>query len=153
MAFLMFVDGVLRSHTGSPIYQGLALYRVLNDHNKVLLLCDDKDKDETWLKAHKINKVDDFIGRDLPLPGQNPALRQVEHCRSQGPVELVITSDPELSKELLAIGVTSLMFLHPTYLREEFRPDGRFGRKSWDAIVQEIAEQQDTYRDDSRVQE
>jgi len=151
VTFLMFVDGVLRSHTGSPIYQGLGLYRLLAENNRVLLLCEDKDKDDVWLKQHKINKVDDLVGLDIPFMTDNPEFRQVEYCRGMGPVEAVITSNPVLIKQLLEVGVTSIAFLHPSYIKEEFRPDSRTGVRSWADIENEIIKQQDAIREDPRV--
>lgn len=151
MTFLMFVDGVLRSHTGSPIYQGLGLYRLLAENNRVLLLCEDKDKDDVWLKQHKINKVDDLVGLDIPFMTDNPEFRQVEYCRGMGPVEAVITSNPVLIKQLLEVGVTSIAFLHPSYIKEEFRPDSRIGVRSWADIENEIVKQQDAIREDPRI--
>ena len=152
MTFLMFIDGVLRSHTGAPIYQGLGLYKLLAEGNRVLLLASDKDKDSVWLKQHKINNQDSVIGTDLPSITVDPSFRQVEYCRAQGPVEAVITSDPILIKKLLEVGITSIAFLHPTYIKEEFRPDSRSGTKDWEAIVEELELQQEAYKEDPRIQ-
>jgi len=152
VTFLMFVDGVLRSHTGSPIYQGLGLYRMLVENNRVVLLCEDKKADDVWLKQHKINKLDDLIGRDIPFMTDDPTYRQVEYCRGQGPVEAVITSDPELVNKLLTVGITAIGFFHPSYIKEEFRPDSRQGIRTWASISEEIANQQDSIKDDPRIQ-
>ena len=152
MTFLMFVDGVLRSHTGAPIYQGLGLYRMLNEHNRVVLLCSDKAKDDNWLKQHRINKLDDLVGRDIPAMTDDPEFRQVEYCRGMGTVEMVITSNSQLASRLLAVGVTTNLFLHPSYIKEEFRPDSKDGRRAWDDIVQEITKQQESFVEDPRVQ-
>jgi hypothetical protein len=152
VASLMFIDGVLRSHSGAPIPQGLSLYRTLKEKGQVFLLCANKDRDDRWLKEHKINLVDDLIGTDLPMSGDWVEWRQVEFCRGKGYVELVITSDPELAEKLLSVGITSMMFLHPTYITEKFRPDSRDGRKSWGAIRDEISTQQELFSEDHRVQ-
>ena len=153
MTFLMFIDGVLRSHTNTPIYQGLGLYRLLAENNRVILLSANKEVDDVWLKQHKINKIDDLIGRDIPfMTLENPELRQVEHCRSNGPVEMVFTSNPVLAKQLLEIGITTNVFLQPSYIKEEFRPDSREGRKSWADIENEIVSQQDAILEDPRLQ-
>jgi hypothetical protein len=150
----MFIDGVLRSHTGSPIYQGIAMYRLLNHNNKIYLLSSDRKKDEIWLKQHNIFGIDDLIDENIPGVIDDLPFRQVEYCRSQGGgFELAITSDPELTAKLLSIGVTTLMLLHPTYLREEFRPDSRQGIKSWSDIVSEIEMQKDNFKEDPRVQD
>jgi len=153
VTFLMFIDGVLRSHTNTPIYQGLGLYRLLAENNRVILISANKEVDEVWLKQHKINKIDDLIGRDIPFMTKEDAeLRQVEHCRSNGPVEMVFTSNPVLAKQLLEIGITTNVFLQPSNIKEEFRPDSREGRKSWADIEQEIVSQQDAISEDPRLQ-
>lgn len=152
MTFLMFIDGVLRTHTHTPIYQGLGLYRLLAENNRVLLISSNKEVDDVWLRQHKINKIDDLIGRDIPSMTDNAEFRQVEYCRGQGPVEMVITSNPVLAKDLLEVGITTMVFLQPSYVKEEFRPDSRVGRKSWEDISTEIANQQDAIAEDPRVQ-
>lgn len=152
MTFLMFIDGVLRTHTHTPIYQGLGLYRLLAENNRVLLISSNKEVDDVWLRQHKINKIDDLIGRDIPSMTDNIEFRQVEYCRGQGPVEMVITSNPVLAKDLLEVGITTVVFLQPSYVKEEFRPDSRVGRKSWEDISTEIANQQDAIAEDPRVQ-
>jgi hypothetical protein len=147
----MFVDDVLRSSTGSPIYQGLALYRMFNEDVRVVLLTDDRDKTHRWLLEHRINTFDDLVDRSVPGISNDPDLEQVKYCRSQGKVELVVTGNVELSKKLLEIGLDTLLFLHPTYLRPEFRPDGRQGMKAWADIENEIDKQIEMIKEDPRV--
>ena len=147
----MFVDDVLRSSTGSPIYQGLALYRMFNEDVRVILLTDDRDKTHRWLLEHRINTFDDLVDRNVPGILNDPDLEQVKYCRSQGKVELVVTGNVELAKRLLEIGLDTLLFLHPTYLRPEFRPDGRQGMKAWADIEEEIDKQIEMIKEDPRV--
>ena len=147
----MFVDGVLRSESGSPIYQGLALYRMFNEDVRVILLTDEREKTNRWLLEHKINKFDDLIDRNVPGVLEDPDIEQVKYVRSQGKVEVVVTSDTELAKKLLEIGLDTLLFLHPTYLRPEFRPDGRQGIRSWAAIEEEIDKQIEMIKEVPRV--
>lgn len=151
MAILMFVDGVLRSHTGSPNRQGMYLYRTLREHTQVFLLCSNKARDDRWLKENKVNIVDDLVGEDIPLSIDWLEWRQVEYCRGRGQVDYVITSDPKLATKLLESGVTSLLFLQPIYISEKFRPDSNEGRKSWAQIQDEIVRQQELYVEDHRV--
>lgn len=152
MAIVMFVDGVLRNKlNNAPIYQGLALYRMFNEDVRVVLLCDDRDKTNRWLLEHKINKLDDLIDHRVPGVVANPELEQVKYCRSQGKMELVVTANVELAKGLLEEGIDSLLFLHPNYLRPEFRPDGRQGMRSWAAIEEEIDKQIEMMKEDPRV--
>lgn len=153
MAILIFVDGVLRNHKSAPIPDGMALYRSLNEKHRVLLLCNDKEKTDHWLRQHRVMKLDDIVGTDgIPALGDDVAYRQVEWLRSQGPVEYVITSDPALTNRLLEVGMTTLVFMNPLYIKEEFRPDSRQGVRSWNDIVQEIEKQQDDFSEDPRVE-
>ena len=141
----------MRSHTGSPIPQGLALYRTLKEKTQVFLLCGHKAKDDRWLREQKISLVDDLVGPDIPMAGDMVELRQVEYCRGRGPVEYVVTADTELASKLLERGITTVMFLQPTYMAERFRPDSAEGRKSWKEIRDEIVRQQEMYVSDPRV--
>lgn len=151
MSVIMFVDGVLRSTTNAPIYQGLAIYRLFNDGNRVILLCKDREKDDRWLKEHKINKLDDLIDQTIPLLTDFPEYRQVEYCRGKGAIDLVITSSPELAKRLLEVGITTMVFMQPSYIQERFRPDSTEGRKSWADVTQELIKQQDSIQEDPRL--
>ena len=151
MAIYMFIDGVLRNTvTNAPIPEGMRLYRTFKDKGRVMLLCNNKERDDRWLRENKTNLVDDLLDSDPT--SEWPALDQVKKARGSAHVELVVTADPELAAKLLELGVTTLMFLHPIYLTEKFRPDGRQGAKSWDSIRNEIVRQQETFVEDSRIQ-
>ena len=75
----------------------------------------------------------------------------MQHLQSTGPVYLAITADLDLSKKLLENGVKTLLFLHPVYFNAKFRPDGRTGRKSWKALVDELDKQVDMSLEDKRL--
>jgi hypothetical protein len=64
---------------------------------------------------------------------------------------MVFTSDPVLAKKLLEVGITTVVFMQPAYIKEEFRPDSREGRKTWDDIQAEIVKQQDSILEDPRL--
>lgn len=152
MAIAMFVDDVLRKGIGGgPIYQGLALFRMFNQDIRVILLCEEKNRTNRWLLEHNISKIDDLVDYTVPGIHANPDLDLVKYVRSQGKLDLVVTGNVELSKELLEQGIDTLLFLHPTYLRPEFRPDSRQGVKSWAAIEQELEKQANMIREDPRV--
>ena len=153
MAILMFVDHVLRSHTGTPIKQGLRLYRTLKEKDQVLLLCSHKGKDERWLKENKINLVDDLIGPDVPFLEESMEFRQVSHCRANWPLDLVITGDTEVAKRLLEAGITTMLFMQPVYISEKFRPDSRQGVRPWAELTEELIKQQESFIEDHRVQD
>lgn len=147
------IDGVLRSHSGSPIYQGIALYRLLSDNNKIFLLSNDKNIDERWLREQKLKGYDDMIGPEAPNSFDDRLYAQVLHARNSsiGAFELAVVPDPAVAAKLLAVGVTTLLFLQPFYIKEEFRPDSRKGIRSWNQIVDELERQQDSFSEDPRI--
>lgn len=149
MAVLMYIDGVL-SNKGVAIKDGLALYRTLQEKMAIILLCDDKEKTERWLKENKLMKTDNIVDNKIPGVIDDIKFRQAEWCRSQGPVDYVVTSDLDLGKKLLEFGFRVLLFLDPVYLDHKFRPDTRTGVKSWSDIQAELDKQQDLYLEDPR---
>jgi hypothetical protein len=154
MPVLIFLDGVIRKKTDkSPIFEGLNLYKGMNGVNRVVVLCDDKEKAEMWFKAHTLNaKLDDLVGPSTVV-SDYPKLQQVLDCYSKGKIDLVVTDDADLTKQLLERGITTLVFLSPRYSRPEFRPDAREGVRSWTDITTELDRQQGLYMEDPRVEE
>lgn len=150
MAVLMYVDGVL-SNRGVANKDGLALYRTLQEKMAIIILCEDKEKTDRWLKENKLMKTDNIVDYNIPGVIDDPEFRQAEWCRSKGPVDYVVTSNVELSKKLLEFGFRTLLFLDPVYLDHRFRPDSKEGRKSWTELQAELDKQQDLYLDDPRV--
>ena len=153
MTVLMFLDGVLRKENQSPIYEAVSLYQSLNQTHRVLILCHKRGEAERWLKQNNIvSIVDDLV--DYIDPASTPddeSIRQVEHCRAKGKIDFVVTSDLDLTKQLMENGITTLLFVHPKYMRPEFRPDKPYGIRAWDSITEEIDRQQELYAEDPRV--
>lgn len=152
MSVLMFLDGVLRKNKDkSPIFEGLNLYRGMNEVNRVIILAEDKEKADVWFKQNTLNaKLDDIIGPSTLLSDE-PQLQQVIDCQVQGKVELVVTADSDLAVKLLERGIPTLVFIHPKYTRPEFRPDAREGVRSWEAITAELDKQQGLMLEDARL--
>lgn len=152
MSVLIFLDGVLRkSFDKSPIFEGLNMYKGMNEVNRVVILTDDKEKADIWFKKNTINaKLDDIVGPS-PIASDNPELQQVLDCQAKGKIDFVVTSNSDLAKDLLERGITTIVFLNPRYTRPEFRPDAREGVKSWEKIIEELDRQQGLYVDDPRV--
>ena len=55
------MDGVLRSSSKIPIYEGVSLYKSLNVNGSVFLACDDQEEAQRWCKEHKLDDIDGFI--------------------------------------------------------------------------------------------
>lgn len=154
MSVLIFLDGVIRKNADkSPIFEGLNLYRGMNEVNRVIILTDDKEKSDIWFKQHTLNaKLDDIVGPSKII-SDTPHLQQVLDAQAKGKVELVVTSDSDLAVLLLERGIPTMVFLHPRYVRPEFRPDAREGVDSWNNILEELDKQQGLYSEDPRVED
>ena len=148
MAVLIYIDGVLANKQNVAIKDGLGLTRTLQKTVAVILLAKDKDKAEHWLKQNSMGKIDNLVG--VVPGGDSDPFRQAEWCRSQGPIDYVITSDPALAAKLLEHGFRVLLYLDPIYIDHKFRPDSIEGRKSWGDITAELDKQADMYLDDPR---
>ena len=147
MAVLVYMEGVLaKNHV--PISEGMRLVRTLQQTMAVVILCSDREKADHWLKGNKMGKIDNLIS-EVPAGGIDP-FRQAEWCRAQGPIDYVITTDPQLSAKLLEHGFRVMLFLDPIYIDHKFRPDSIEGRKSWQDITSELDKQADMYLDDNR---
>ena len=154
MSILIFMDGVLRKTTDkSPMFEGLNMYRGLNEVNRVVILADDKERADIWFKSNTINaKLDDIVGPSK-LVSDNPKLQQVLDAQAKGKIDFVVTDDSDLARDLLERGIMTMVFLSPRYARPEFRPDAREGVKSWEKITEELDRQQGLYMEDARVEE
>lgn len=64
---------------------------------------------------------------------------------------MIVTADMDLAVKCLENGIKTLLWLHPVYLSAKFRPDGREGRKSWDAVVGELDRQVQLMLEDDRL--
>jgi hypothetical protein len=152
MSVLIFVDGIMRrDRDQSIIMEGAALYKSLNETNRVILICDDAERTDIWLKTNNLGKKLDDIVAIIDTPLDNPRLLTIETLRSKGKIDYVVTEDTELAKQLIERGITTLVFLNPRYTRSEFRPDGREGIKSWALINEELDRQQGIYDEDPRL--
>jgi hypothetical protein len=145
------MDGVLRTETRVPIFEGLYLYKSLNDNTSVFLACDDLADGKRWAKEHRLKAVDGFITNADVGDYENKDWLKVQHQMASGPIYMVVTADIELAKTCIENGVKAFLFLHPIYLSAKFRPDGRTGKKSWADLVEELDKQLELRLDDKRL--
>jgi len=150
----MFIDGVIRKERDlSIILDGAAIYKSFNENYRVILMTTDKEKTSVWLKTNNLSKnIDDLWQIEEDVLGE-PEMKAIDTIRSKGKIDFVVTNDLELTKKLLEVGVIVMLFVHPQYIRPEFRPDGRSGKKSWDEITGELDLQQGLYDEDIRLME
>lgn len=152
MSVLIYLEGVLKDDENKPIYPGISLYKSLKERTSVVIACEDEKKADRWLKENRFKNIDSLIDRSISTASDFPEWRQFEVARVKHRLDLVVTPNPELAKLLLVAGMPSTLFLHPKYLKEEFRPDNlKKGMKSWEEIVSELERQQDSFAEDKRI--
>lgn len=151
MSIIVFADGVIRTDTRVPIFEGISVYHALNADAKVTLAFDDEEEAERWCREHKFLEVDDILSNDKFKFEQDKNFAKVKHLQSQGPVFLVVTADLDLAKKCIEHGVRVFLFLHPKYISHKFRPDSREGIRSWAAIQEELDRQIELRSEDKRA--
>jgi hypothetical protein len=147
----MFLDGVLRSENKTPIFEGVSLYKALNVNGLVTIACDDQEEANRWCKEHKLVDIDGFISNKTVGEYEDKDFLKIQHQQASGPLHLIVTADMDLAVKCLENGIKTLLWLHPVYLSAKFRPDGRDGRKSWDAVVSELDRQVKLMLEDDRL--
>jgi len=147
VSIIIVVDGVMRkTKDQSPILEGVALYKSLNENYRVLLVATHRERTDIWMKTNNLaKKIDDIVEIE------HDEFRQIDSLRSRGKIDFVVTDNTDLTKRLLEVGIPVLAFLNPRYVRPEFRPDGRAGVRSWDSITEELDKQQGLYEEDQRL--
>ena len=153
MAIVLFLDGVMRSNSKVPIYEGISLYKALNANGSVFLACDDQEEALRWCKEHKLIDVDGFISNKTVGEYEDKDFLKIQHQQASGPLHMAVMADVNLATKCMQNGIKTLLWLHPVYQSAKFRPDGRTGRKSWDELVGELDRQVDMMLEDDRKNE
>lgn len=153
MNVLMALEGVLRSTSGIPIREGISLYRLLCPAHRVVLCLDGPSAEvERWLHLQGLNLHDHIADDRIGLVGMDLRSRQIAVERAMGPVDLLIDPSPDRCSTGLEMGITTLLFLQPRYIRPEFQPKRDRGLRPW-AQVSEALEQQRLLEQDPRLRE
>jgi hypothetical protein len=150
VAVLIYAEGVLHNNQHMVIKDGLALFRTLQEKYAVIVIAEDKERTDRWLRENKAIKIDNIIDKTSINPIIEWHIPLADYVRSQGPIDFVITHDPKLSADLLEKGYRVLLFLEPAYLDHKFRPDSFEGMKAWDKIKDELNTQADLLLEDKR---
>lgn len=153
MNIVMSLDGVIRSDTGDLIPSGFIVYRGFHSLGRVVLLTElDRTRAEAWCVLHNMSDYDDLIDDSVALDPDEPLrLRQILVAKSRGPVDFYLDADPTWVAKALEMGMTALLFSHPTYARAEFRPDASRGVRPWSELVAERTRQQAMIAADKRL--
>lgn len=151
MSIIIFLDGVIRNETKTPIFEGISLYRALNADATVVFAVSDEEEATKWCLQHKFQDVDGYIDDSKVKTKEDKNFAKIEHIRSAGTVFFVVTADVDLAKKCLEHGIRTLLFIHPIYMSHKFRPDSRTGVKSWSEIESELDKQIEMLAEDKRI--
>lgn len=138
MSILIALEGVLRTETGDPIQEGIKLYRALLPHYRMVICSDIPGAmAEHWLKTHFIVGYSEILDTSFAYPDTDLRQRQLEYQRTQGVVEMVIDGDADRCAYAVSVGVHSLYFAAPKFVRRN-----REVRK-WDEITSVLERQRE----------
>lgn len=138
------LDGVLRKPLDGEFLDmgGRLLYASLAHEFKVIVLGSaDVKRDEQFLL---LNGFDKHVSVEPELSTDGPSdlerrRAQVVRLRSRGlRPEFAVVADPGHAVELYRMGIPSLLYLHPVFTSETFRPDYAGGIRSWAEIQSEV---------------
>lgn len=145
----VMIDGVLRKplDVEAQDFGATLLYQGLLQGFRVLVLGGYNTERDTQFMA--INGMGKYIRieplREEDAPEERDRIvAQIKRLRAEGfQFEFVVVPDPDLAKDLYRIGVPVLLYLHPHYSAEAFRPDFQGGIKPWAELSAEAAYQRE----------
>lgn len=152
MHILVELDGVLKDKNDGLISTGMLMYSTLTAYNRMTVLSNESEAATMrWMAVNKIVDVDNVIDDTVDLEGEDLIERQINVARSRGNIDLFITSNPKNWVYAFNLGIPSVMFAVPAYLRPEFRPDAPKRVRSWDEIQVAIDKQNESKVNDLRL--
>ena len=142
MSAIIAIEGVLKTETGDPIPEGIKLFRILSEFYRVVLSSDmDLKKTEHWLRSHMIVGYGEIYDSSLFFVGQELRSRHLAVAKSKGKVELFIDSDSDFCAEALSMGIPTIMFASPRFVRTIRNV------KAWEDLQTEVDRQKDALLD------
>ena len=138
MSAIIALEGVLKTETGDPIPEGIKLFRILSEFYRIIISSDmDVKHSEHWLKSHMIVGYGELYDSSLFFEGQDLRLRHLDVAKAKGKLELFIDSDADYCAAALAIGVPTIMFASPRFVRTLRNV------KPWEDLQLEVNRQKD----------
>jgi hypothetical protein len=138
MAAIVALEGVLKNEVGDPIPDGIKLFRVLAEQYRIIISSDmSGELTEHWLRSNLIIGYGEVYDSSMFYEGQDLRLRHLDIAKSKGKVELFIDPDADYCAEALRIGIPTMMFASPIFVRttRKVRP--------WDELKAEVDRQRD----------
>jgi hypothetical protein len=138
MSAIIALEGVLKTETGDPIPEGIKLFRVLSEFYRIIISSDmDVKHSEHWLKSHMVVGYGELYDSSLFFEGQDLRLRHLDVAKAKGKLELFIDSDADYCAAALAVGVPTIMFASPRFVRTVRNV------KPWEDLQLEVNRQKD----------
>jgi hypothetical protein len=142
------LDGVLRKplDVEAQDFGASYLYGALTSEFRVIVLgTEDSARDEHFLLINGMDRHAELEPED-PADGPERSQRilgQLRRLRARGfQFEFVVVPDPQSAVDMYRRGYPVLLYLHPQYSDNRFRPDYAGGIKPWDELVSEVEQAQ-----------
>jgi hypothetical protein len=138
MAAIVALEGVLKNEVGDPIPEGIKLFRVLAESYRIIISSDMTfEQTDHWLRANLILGYGEVYDNSLFFEGQDLRSRHIAVAKSKGKVELFIDADSDYCAEALSMGIPSMMFASPRFVRTTRKV------KPWEDLKNEVDRQRD----------
>ena len=142
MTVLIALEGVLKTEVGDPIPEGIKLFRILAEHHRIVFSSDmDPDKTEHWLRGNLIIGHAGVYDNKTFFEGQDLRLRHLDVARASGKVEMFIDADADYCAVALAMGIPTLLFAVPKFVRTTRTV------KPWEDLKNEVNRQREALLD------
>ena len=150
---LVQIEGVLADARqpslvdNSPLQEGLLLFRSLQTNAlAIIYTTHDEERARYWLQRERIETPLKLIKLDSAVEDM------IVKCRAAGhDLTLMLTADPDHVVAAYKQGLQSLLFVHPSYGRPEWRPDYEDTIRPWNEMVTEIIDKRLTLASDGRT--
>jgi hypothetical protein len=138
MTILVALEGVLKKENGDPIPEGLKLYRALVPNYRIVIVADSEMMPaEYWLKTNFVVGYADILDKSYKFDGVDLRESQINYERTKGNIEFLIDADADRCAHALSIGIPSLYFTTPKFVRTKREI------KRWELITDEIRRQRE----------
>lgn len=150
------VEGILRApNDTNPIMSGILLYKSLVQTHRVTLIFDSmaKEKVQYWLRMNNLVDHAGEIYYEVGDPEDVSERRdiQVKRMKQNGPLTFIMESNPEVAEKMLEIGVPTLFYIHPHYMRPEHRPNYEAELPSWKSLMDTVRVEKEMKAGDVRL--
>lgn len=153
-AIAIALDGVLRKplDVEAQDFGAAMLFKAMVQHFRIVVLGGLRPEQEEHFLA--INGLLGYVKIEpqrLEDGAEEPERirAQIKRLKAEGyHFEFVVIPDPDLATDLLRAGQPILLYSHPTYTVESWRPDYQGGIRAWGDLVEEVA-----YQEQARVEQ